>query len=158
MFLVLSLLLLFPVDGSRDVYAIIVEPQNEECFYEDLEKGDMVRYEYHVVDGESLDIEIRLFYEKILFHKVVYLEGKDLSSFSFNVSGSGPHAFCFNNEISRVNPKTVLFSLETIRRPVEPSGETPFEKALRKIGQDLEAIEREQGFFRVREHMHRNSV
>eukprot|EP01126_Amoeba_proteus_P066216 TRINITY_DN9534_c0_g4_i3.p1 TRINITY_DN9534_c0_g4~~TRINITY_DN9534_c0_g4_i3.p1 ORF type:complete len:202 (-),score=25.02 TRINITY_DN9534_c0_g4_i3:56-661(-) len=157
--LVLSLFLLRLANANADVYMIKVEPKSEDCFYEDLEKGDSVRFEHHVVDGGLLDVEIRLFFKTTIFHKVLYFEGKDQSTYSFYATDSGPHAFCFNNEMSRWTVKTVTFSLITTKNSFNKTEIlTPFEKTVERIETDLENIEKEQSNYRVREHMHRNTA
>jgi hypothetical protein len=53
-------LLLAHAYANADVFMIKVEPRSEDCFYEDLVAGQTVLYEWHVVDGGLLDIEIRV--------------------------------------------------------------------------------------------------
>lgn len=48
------------ISANADIFMIKVEPRTEDCFYEDLKAGDKVTYEFHVVDGGLLDVEIRV--------------------------------------------------------------------------------------------------
>ncbi len=45
---------------SNSYLTLKIEPKEEQCFYEDVNKGDHVRFEYHVIDGGLLDIDIRV--------------------------------------------------------------------------------------------------
>jgi hypothetical protein len=39
---------------------IKVEPAVEDCFYEDVKRGVTVDFEYHVIEGGLLDIDIKV--------------------------------------------------------------------------------------------------
>eukprot|EP01126_Amoeba_proteus_P016645 TRINITY_DN1776_c0_g1_i1.p1 TRINITY_DN1776_c0_g1~~TRINITY_DN1776_c0_g1_i1.p1 ORF type:complete len:133 (-),score=10.63 TRINITY_DN1776_c0_g1_i1:304-702(-) len=115
-------LFLFGILANEDLFMIKVEPRSEDCFYEDLNKGDSVRFELHVVDGGLLDVEIRLFFKTTIFHKLLYFEGKDESTYTFIAPDSGPHAFCLNNEMSRWTVKTVTFSIRIEKNNASKAG------------------------------------
>lgn len=41
-------------------FQIKVEPKAEDCFYRDFEAGTKVDFEWHVIDGGLLDVDIRV--------------------------------------------------------------------------------------------------
>lgn len=166
-------LFLTSIRANVDVFMIKVEPRSEDCFYQDVKAGDTVSYEYHVVDGGLLDVEIRvsrlvvlgcvltlqLFRQETRYYSKLYFEGKDESTFTFTAETTGPYALCFNNEMSRWTVKTITFSIR-----VKPAGRqgtadtdlTPLESTIQRMEEDFEAIEKEQAYYRVREHTHRS--
>jgi hypothetical protein len=61
MYYLFALVLYFCALCSANSYVTMkVEPKSEECFYEDLQNGQLVEFDYHVIDGGLLDVDIRV--------------------------------------------------------------------------------------------------
>lgn len=163
------------INANLDVFMVKVEPRAEDCFYEDVNVGDTVTYEYHVVDGGLLDVEIRvrggflhgssnfskLFRHTTRYYTKLYFEGRDESTYSFTADTAGTYALCFNNEMSRWTVKTITFSVrvQSAESKNAPKADmTPFEDILSRMEEDFGTIEKEQAHYRVREHTHRSGT
>eukprot|EP01126_Amoeba_proteus_P022873 TRINITY_DN2301_c1_g1_i4.p1 TRINITY_DN2301_c1_g1~~TRINITY_DN2301_c1_g1_i4.p1 ORF type:complete len:205 (-),score=23.33 TRINITY_DN2301_c1_g1_i4:98-712(-) len=162
-FLCFVLLAFIHTSGAGDSFSMEVAPRSEECIYEDLEKGDAVEYEHHVISGGMLDISIRLYYRTMLFHHMTYTEGKMSSIFAFDVAETGPHAFCFDNRMSRFTPKQLMFSLKISRiSRSSPSQQkvdvSSLEDSIKDISLGLETVEQEQDQYRLFKNLYQSTV
>jgi len=141
--------------SNGEYYTLKVEPQTEECFYEDLKEGSNVNFEYHVFEGGLLDIDVKVFKGTALIFQKLHFEGKEFDNIYNFVSETGTYGFCFNNEMSRFTVKVISFSIHI---PKTHSGSTPIQNAIATIEENFEKIERQQQQYRIREHMHRDTA
>lgn len=118
-----------------------------------------------MLDGGLLDVDVRVFQSRVKIFSKLYFEGRDEGRFTFVASAEAPYGFCLNNEMSRFTVKTVSFSIETSADSPAPSDApnadtelVPIQSSLNRIKGGLHTIEQEQSYYRVREHVHRNST
>lgn len=93
---------------------ITVGPGKEECFFEEVVKGNTLTIEYQVLDGgdgqmSELDINFRLLTPR--GHPLVAEFKKSEGSHTHNMEEVGDYKICFDNTFSYVSSKTVFFEL-----------------------------------------------
>eukprot|EP00823_Brevimastigomonas_motovehiculus_P003239 TRINITY_DN1956_c0_g1_i1.p2 TRINITY_DN1956_c0_g1~~TRINITY_DN1956_c0_g1_i1.p2 ORF type:complete len:214 (-),score=29.29 TRINITY_DN1956_c0_g1_i1:1086-1691(-) len=93
------------------VYAvnIYVPPNQESCFFEDVQRGEKVVTSFNVASGGFLDVDVKMYGpdNKVIFDAEREKEG----SFQFMALQSGMHRLCFGNTMSTVTGKTVSFHI-----------------------------------------------
>lgn len=88
-----------------------VDPGKEDCYYQEVKKGETVDFEYQVIDGGhgDLDITFRLFHPT---GRVLNADfKKSENNHRFEATSDGDYKFCFDNTISSYNKKTIFFEI-----------------------------------------------
>merc|ERR1712037_876992 len=96
--------------GIAQGYFVTVQPRKEECFHEYVKNNDKINMMYEVAEGGFLDINVKVINAKnqVIYNKERETSGKML----FTADMQGPIRFCFNNKISTVTHKVVMFSID----------------------------------------------
>eukprot|EP01122_Echinamoeba_exundans_P003795 TRINITY_DN13854_c0_g1_i1.p1 TRINITY_DN13854_c0_g1~~TRINITY_DN13854_c0_g1_i1.p1 ORF type:complete len:214 (+),score=38.12 TRINITY_DN13854_c0_g1_i1:22-642(+) len=140
---------------------IKVEPKQEECFWEDLEQGQMTEVIYNVVDGGLLDAEFKVKKGGFVLFSKMHFEGRDEGKWKYTVQQTGTYGICFNNEMARFTVKTISFDWKTTKAGQQATTSedlTPMQQALQRISSAIDTLQVEQNYFHVREIVHRNTA
>jgi len=115
--LVVLLALLPPTSAhlpqERD-YSLVVDAGKEECFFEEVVKGNTLTVEYQVIDGgdemtSELDINFKLLSPR--GHPLVAEFKKSDGTHSHHIEEQGDYKICFDNTFSYLSSKTVYFEI-----------------------------------------------
>jgi hypothetical protein len=88
---------------------IMVPANGEECFFDEVERGERVYGSYNVFSGGSLDIDIKIYGPDM---RIVYEEERSTQdSFAFVAVQKGQHKLCFANSMSTLTAKMISFNL-----------------------------------------------
>ncbi|XP_052868475.1 transmembrane emp24 domain-containing protein 5 [Anopheles cruzii] len=90
---------------------INVEPGRIDCFYEQAKAGQTIDIEYQVIDGGHGDLDISFEMAEVTGRTIVTDYKKSDNIHRHPVHYDGEFKFCFDNEFSRHNSKTVFFEL-----------------------------------------------
>lgn len=90
---------------------IIITPGGRDCFYESAKAGQIVDIEYQVIDGSHGDLDIS-FDLADSNGRLIYSDYKKSDNIHrFKLPHDTELSFCFNNDFSRMNSKTVFFEI-----------------------------------------------
>jgi len=87
-----------------------VGADEEECFFEDLRKGETLRGSYQVIQGGYLDIDVTVSHVKTN-NKLYDAQRQEEGRFEFEANQEGRYRVCFGNKLSTNTAKKVQFSL-----------------------------------------------
>ena len=105
------LLLLCLLPRPASALNVYVKPNDEECYFEDLQKGEKMYVSFSVQSGGYLDIDVRVYGPDV---RIVYeAERQRDGNFQFKAVSSGSHKLCFGNAMSMVSGKTLSFNTYT---------------------------------------------
>lgn len=98
---------------ERDI-TMVVGPGKEECFFEELVKGNTLTVEYQVIDSgdgqlSELDINFKLLSPR--GHPLVAEYRKSEGTHSHHGEELGDYKLCFDNTFSYISSKTVYFEI-----------------------------------------------
>ncbi|CAF0736533.1 unnamed protein product [Adineta ricciae] len=146
-------------------YYVVVEAHTEECFFEKLTSGTKLLLTFEVVEGGFLDIDVKITGpdQKEVYHGERESSGK--TTFSAHMDGN--YTLCFNNKMSTMTPKTIMFSMEVADKPkLELGTETgsdnvtarhsKLEELIAELSGTLTNVKHEQEFMEVRDRIHRS--
>jgi len=133
----------------------------EECFYEDVKKGDPVTLNFHVSSGGFMDLDVKIIApdDRVIYSGERETEGK----YSFTAENAGVYAFCFSNKMSTYTPKTVTFGI-VVGSGKETFGFakadrlSPLETSIVHLSDGLVEIQAQQKYMRLRERAHRHTT
>ncbi|UJR27022.1 hypothetical protein I4U23_008327 [Adineta vaga] len=160
----LSLIILSLLKSTLGYYTV-VDAHAEECFFEKLTSGTKLLFTFEVVEGGFLDIDITITGPD---QKEVYHGGRESSGkTAFSAHVDGIYTVCFNNKMSSITPKTIMFSIEIGDKPKldlsnDANGEdvtvthNKLEELISELSASLTDIKHEQEFMEVRERVHRS--
>ncbi|KAG2393047.1 hypothetical protein C9374_009624 [Naegleria lovaniensis] len=135
-----------------------LDPAEERCFFESIDKPSKLSLKFQVIKGGFLDVDLVVFDPdgEILHQQERESEGK----FSVNAEKRGIYKFCFSNKISTLTPKTVSFHISVgdfVDANIAKLDQlNPIEQTIMKLSEGLSHIQNEQQEFRSREATHRN--
>eukprot|EP00741_Cyanophora_paradoxa_P022552 tig00000248_g21777.t1 len=149
-------LLLLALAAVASAISFSIEPQREECFYQEVNANVKVSGSFHVSSGGMLDIDMKIMSptDKVLYQIEKQSEGK----FAFSAETTGTYKICFSNRMSTLTAKTVTFSFNAEDHESALAKQerlSPLEQAILKLAEGLDAIESEQKYMRLRERVHR---
>ncbi|KAM7541346.1 hypothetical protein Aperf_G00000043151 [Anoplocephala perfoliata] len=139
-------------------YFVTIDANGEECFFDRAKAGDRLTLFFEVSEGGFYDINVKLtgpdgstLYE---------VEKESSGHYSFTASTDGKYTYCFNNRMSTVTPKTVLFALEKGSSLIEKEeGIAPEQSKLVDMVNELSNAvlnaKHEMEYLEVRENLHR---
>lgn len=125
---------------ERDM-TLVVGPGKEECFFEEVVKGNTLTVDYQVLDGgdgqmSELDINFKLISPRGI--QLVAEFRKPEGAHSHVVEELGDYKICFDNTFSYVSAKTVYFEILN-----ENEDEEYDDLAMREIFGDIENMDTE---------------
>lgn len=91
-------------------HLLTIDPHQEECFHEKLQKGAKIKFTFEVLDGGSLDIDLTI---KDPNNYVIHSEQRQTSGrYTIEANQEGSHTYCFGNKMSSLSSKIVMFNIE----------------------------------------------
>ncbi len=150
-----------------------IEPRDERCFFESLNRKSVLRFDFEVVRGGLLDIRFKLVDPHGISHidRLAFFNKNDDAMneaegrVEFTAVTEGEHQICFDNSMSKWTAKVVSFYVINEAGKVSSSEELaklehlgPTVDSVIKIADELDAIENLQHHIRVREQSHRDMV
>lgn len=137
-----------------------VSSHSEQCFFEMATKGDKVVGNLRVVQGGSLDIDLRILdpQGKVVLERPRVLE----ESWQFYAQHTGQYTLCLSNLMSVVSGKVVRFNLyvgSTLQKKDAAKSEhfNPLEKSVMKLAQGVREVSDWTRHIKTRERVHHNS-
>lgn len=112
------------VRAAHEMLALQVEPQSEQCLYQDIEAGAAVESTVMVYRGGKLDVQFRIespkkqiMYQKLIFSNVDDRSGMLLPTIvrkghAFVAPDTGVYSFCIDNRMARWTAKVLEFHLD----------------------------------------------
>lgn len=85
-----------------------VDPGSRTCFFEKARSGQMLEVQYQVIDGHHGDLDISFDITDPNGEKIVSDYKKTKNSIIKDITVDGEYVFCFDNEFSVMNTKTVF--------------------------------------------------
>merc|ERR1711871_228237 len=155
--------LLFAALASSPASALTftIQPNKEDCFFEEINKGEKVSMTFQVASGGFLDIDVKLLDPRDvkIFSKERETEGRH----HFTTEHDGLYSLCFSNKMSTLTPKTVSFNFHvgiatTAHEVARKEHLTPLELTIVQLSEGLYNVQDEQKYMRVRERVHRNTT
>lgn len=98
------------VYSQREI-TVRVEPGAIECFYERVQKNQIIDFEYQVIDGGHGDLDISFELQNPNGHPIITEYKKSDNIHRFDAIVDGDYRYCFDNSFSSFNAKTVFFEL-----------------------------------------------
>eukprot|EP00792_Barthelona_sp_PAP020_P005109 TRINITY_DN2500_c0_g2_i1.p1 TRINITY_DN2500_c0_g2~~TRINITY_DN2500_c0_g2_i1.p1 ORF type:complete len:200 (-),score=45.77 TRINITY_DN2500_c0_g2_i1:112-711(-) len=137
-----------------------VEPNREQCFYEDVAANTKINGNFQVTKGGLLDIDVRVWSPE---DSIIYtVDRRHEGKFSFTAVTPGTYRFCYGNFMSKMTPKLVQFNLENNDNSkvgfAKDSDLTPLEQSVINLSDELRAITEEQQYMKARERRHRSTT
>eukprot|EP00116_Pleurobrachia_bachei_P013622 sb/3473884/ len=86
-----------------------VPARKEQCFYEDVKKGDEVEIDFQVIDGGDLDIDFSAYDGDL--KRIAINRREQYGSHRFEVAKDGTYKVCFSNKFSKMTSKTVFMDV-----------------------------------------------
>lgn len=109
-FSLLLFLILIAIATLTDGHLITIDPHQEECFHEKLQRGTKIKFTFEVLDGGSLDLDLTI---KDPNNYVIHSEQRQTSGrYTIEANQDGAHSYCFSNKMSTVATKIVMFNVE----------------------------------------------
>ncbi|XP_035795982.1 transmembrane emp24 domain-containing protein 5-like [Anopheles albimanus] len=99
------------VSALQKELTINVEAGQQDCFYEQAKAGQTIDIEYQVIDGGHGDLDISFELAEVTGRTIFADYKKSDNIHRYPVPYDGEFKFCFNNDFSRHNSKTVFFEL-----------------------------------------------
>ncbi|CAH1373222.1 transmembrane emp24 domain-containing protein 5 [Tenebrio molitor] len=110
LFLLIFLLIKSNVCLEREM-TVNIEPRREDCFFQSAKPGEVIDFEYQVIDGGHGDLDITFHLVDPTGRILVADYKKSENNHRADVTVAGDHKFCFDNTFSSFNVKTVFFEL-----------------------------------------------
>ncbi|XP_002732658.1 transmembrane emp24 domain-containing protein 7-like [Saccoglossus kowalevskii] len=148
---------LSPKEDKTSALTFELQDADDLCFYEQFVTGGKYVFEYQVLKGGKLDVDVLITSPR---GKHVYEGKKQKSDKTVFDTGNGIFSFCFSNRFSAFTHKIVYFSLRSqniaslaaragrLRRPTVM---TSVEASMEQINQDLQETLEYQTAYRLRE-------
>ncbi|GAN03151.1 copii-coated vesicle protein [Mucor ambiguus] len=138
--------------------SIDIQPHENECFYEELEKGDKLSVTFQVGQGGNLDIDFWI--SDPDDNVLVSTTKKTQSSKSVTANTAGRYTYCFSNKISTVSAKSVNFNANiNLKNEVnENNEEDPLKNEIEELADSILAVKAEQEYIVARERRHRDTA
>ncbi|GLH08335.1 Transmembrane emp24 domain-containing protein 5-like Protein [Gryllus bimaculatus] len=90
---------------------ISIDPRREECFYQTVQKGQVVDVEYQVIDGGHGELDINFHLASPSGKIIVSDFKKSENSHRTEVTEDGDYKICWDNTFSHISRKTVFFEI-----------------------------------------------
>eukprot|EP01147_Barroeca_monosierra_P008504 gene8504-970_t len=144
--------------GSAHGYAVEVDAHAEECFFDELKANTKVGLTFQVAEGGFLDIDVKINGPdgKVIYSGERETDGK----YTFSAHMDGRYTYCFNNKMSTVTPKLIVFSVNIAGHEgfVVDDVEDQHDKLhdmIEELSEAVMNVKREQEYMLVRERTHR---
>ncbi|KAG2195298.1 hypothetical protein INT46_009773 [Mucor plumbeus] len=138
--------------------SIDIQPHENECFYEELDKGDKLSLTFQVGQGGNLDIDFWI--SDPDDNVLVSSTRKTKVSKSVTANKAGRYTYCFSNKISTVSAKSVNFNANVnLKNAVnDDNEEDPLKNEIEELADSILAVKAEQEYIVARERRHRDTA
>jgi hypothetical protein len=153
---------------SINAFNFVVEPNKEECFYEQIDPGVTVGVMFQVTFGgrNDIDVYIKGPDDRLIYGRRRETEGK----YVFQTTLGGTYSFCFSNQMSTYTQKSVSLDIDIglakekqqqqkgvagEQEVAKPEHLTPLETSVQQLHDALVTIQNEQKYLKMREIRHR---
>ncbi|VDM32942.1 unnamed protein product [Hydatigera taeniaeformis] len=139
-------------------YFVTIDANAEQCFFDRALPGDRLTLFFEVSEGGFYDINVKLTAPD--GSTLYQIEKESSGHYSFTANAEGKYTYCFNNKMSTVTPKTVLFALEKGSQKIgKEEGIAPEQgKLIDMVNELSNAVlnaKHEMEYLEVRENLHR---
>jgi hypothetical protein len=143
-------------------YFVTIDTHSEECFFDRAEAGTKMGLMFETVEGGFLDIDVKITGPD---GKVIYEGFRESSGkYTFAAHSTGIYTYCFNNKMSSLTTKVVMFSMDIGEAPKGTPGAANEEDAnhvklndmIKDLSETLTAIKHEQEYMNIRDRIHRS--
>lgn len=100
-----------PILCTEKEMTISIEPRREECFYQNVVKGQVIDVEYQVIDGGHGELDINFHLASPSGKIIVSDFKKPENSHRTEVTEDGDYKICWDNSFSHISRKTVFFEI-----------------------------------------------
>lgn len=90
-------------------FTVNIEATKEDCFYQNVKKGEVIDLEYQVIDGGHGDLDITFRLVDPTGRVLIVDYKKSENNHRADAAVDGDYRFCFDNSFSSYNTKTVFF-------------------------------------------------
>eukprot|EP00002_Diphylleia_rotans_P007243 TRINITY_DN1674_c0_g1_i1.p1 TRINITY_DN1674_c0_g1~~TRINITY_DN1674_c0_g1_i1.p1 ORF type:complete len:214 (+),score=54.74 TRINITY_DN1674_c0_g1_i1:52-693(+) len=148
--------------ASADALSVNIAAGAHECFYEELSPNQGVHFDFRVLSGGVLDIDVKVTSPD---GDVLY-EGQreNHGNVMFRADTEGDYDFCFSNEMSTVADKVIGFDIVADRKPqphenlADDAQIDSIDQSIQRVLEGVSAIYSEQTYLRARERIHRETA
>lgn len=135
-------------------HLLTIDPNQEECFHERLQKGTKIKFTFEVLDGGSLDIDLNI---KDPNNYVIHSEQRQTSGrYTIEANQDGPHTYCFGNKMSSFASKIVMFNVEFNEAKKESDLEQDkLQNMVTELSSITTGVKHEMDFLAARDRLHR---
>lgn len=150
----ISLSILASLIQVSHCHLLTIDPHQEECFHERLQKGVKIKFTFEVLDGGSLDIDLAI---KDPNNYVIHSEQKQSSGrYTIEANQEGPHTYCFSNKMSSFATKIVMFNVDFTDTKKEPDHEQDkLQNMVTELSGLVTGVKHEMDFLAARDRLHR---
>eukprot|EP00002_Diphylleia_rotans_P007902 TRINITY_DN17566_c0_g1_i1.p1 TRINITY_DN17566_c0_g1~~TRINITY_DN17566_c0_g1_i1.p1 ORF type:complete len:199 (+),score=53.12 TRINITY_DN17566_c0_g1_i1:46-642(+) len=150
----------FVFASSLCALSVVVQPNSQQCFFEELKEKESIDFEFQVTDGGMLDIDVQVEGpdSRVLYEGERESDGK----YTFVSYKEGDYRFCFVNTISTITDKIVSFKISKLDHrdssTMKKGHLKPMEESIDRIADSLNRIATEQTYLKTRERAHRGTA
>lgn len=150
----ISILILSNLVQDFYCHLLTIDPHQEECFHERLQKGTKIKFTFEVLDGGSLDIDLTI---KDPNNYVIHSEQRQSSGrYTIEANQEGPHTYCFSNKMSSFANKIVMFNVEFTDIKKESDHEQDkLHNMVTELSGLVTGVKHEMDFLAARDRLHR---
>jgi len=140
---------------------IYVPANDEQCYFDTVQRGDKVVTSYQVISGGALDIDVKVYGPD---NRIVYEEERDKDgNFQFVATQAGMHRLCFGNTMSTITGKVVSFHIYVGNALAQQNAAkkehlTPLEHSIVMLSEGIHRVRDGQDFLKLRERLCRNTT
>ncbi|KAI9827472.1 MAG: p24 complex component [Thelocarpon impressellum] len=148
--------------GPALAHNIQLGAHSQECFHEELHKGDRMTVTFQVGDrefGGSGNLEIDFSIVNPAGGNQVHEKKVSVGDHSFEATQDGRYTYCFSNAAWAASTKEVSFNVHGIVYVPESEAPTdPLDIQVRQLSELLSQVKDEQTYIVIRERTHRNTA
>lgn len=152
--LVLSACTILTLVQLANCHLITIEPNQEECYHENLKQGTKIKFTFEVLDGGSLDIDLTI---KDPNNHVIHSEERQSSGrYTIEANQEGAHTYCFGNKMSSFAIKIVMFNVDFTDVKKESDQEhDKLQDMVTELNALVTGVKHEMDFLAARDRLHR---
>lgn len=134
-------------------HLITIDPHQEECFHERLNKGTKIKFTFEVLDGGSLDIDLTI---KDPSNYVIHSEhGQSSGRYTIEANQDGAHTYCFGNKMSSLSTKILMFHVESEVKKDSEHEQDKLNDMVTELSGLVTGVKHEMDFLAARDRLHR---
>eukprot|EP00298_Acanthocystis_sp_HF-20_P008788 c17898_g1_i2.p1 GENE.c17898_g1_i2~~c17898_g1_i2.p1 ORF type:complete len:202 (+),score=48.30 c17898_g1_i2:83-688(+) len=156
----LSLFLLSLLSVSAIELTFWIDPQGNECFFEDIFKDDTVSGNFQVTAGGDMEVEFHILNPN--GGVITHIDKAVEHDFEFLAETSGEYSFCFGNLKTYHDMKSITFELFSDRpvmnNVVDKNSMDDLHRKLEQLQHLVRDVQSSQRYLRNREKRHRSTT